>query len=295
MKLLRSVLMLMMIVAMATSCDKDDAPEVNNTYMELSYTEEGCFNYIYKKSTNKGVISRGTTYKFRWNDDNTADVYVYNAKFSERMPDGIDISFQGLKWEMVDGWKKISINDVVPTTVTNNGNAVDASSFVLDNLTVNVFDRRLINFTPEYIPVINVSMEMGDVEVIAVQKHVVYSGKTNVKNLSAGTEFNQNTTVYQISLNDTVMQASIEIYGAKFAEKMPALDMKFDGVAFELSNKGYVLECSELIPTIKNVPYPKYEITNLKGNAEFATGLNMDFGCMGNFLVQANLGYPLVL
>lgn len=295
MKLLKSVLTLMMIAVMVTSCDKDETPGVPETYMELDYTEEGCFNYIYKKSTSKGVVSNRTTYKFRWNDDYTADVHVYNAKFSERMPDGVNISFKGLKWEAVDDWKKISVNDIVPTVVTNNGDSVDASAFVLDNLTVNVFDRRLLNFTPEYIPIINVSMTMGDVEVVAVQKRIVYSGVTNVKNVSSGAAFNHNSALYQIVLDESTMQATIDIFGAKFAEKMPAMDMKFAGVAFELSNKGYILECNELIPTIKDVPYPNYKVTNLNGDAMFETGLSLDFDCKETYSVQANLGYPLVL
>ena len=42
-----------------------------------------------------------------------------------------------------------------------------------------------------------------------------------------------------------------------------------------------------------DVPYPDYMITNLTGNAAFATGLNLQFNCMKVFTVQANLGYAM--
>lgn len=296
MKLLKSVLMLMMIVAMATSCEKEYIPGENEIFMELSYTEEGCFNYIYNESADSAVISTGTTYKFRWNDDYTADVYVYNAKFSVDMPDGINISFEGLKWEMIDGWKKICVNDIVPTSVTENGNQVDVSEYVLDNLTLNVFDRRLLNFTPEYIPVINMSVKKGDVVVVTVQKQVVFSGETKV---TGGLDYGYNSAVYKVALDPSTMLATIDLYNVKFAGMMPATDMRFKGIEFKLSNKGYSLNSQALIPVVVEgdveVPNEKYKITNLKGNGVFATGLNLEFNCKGKYLVQASLGYPLVL
>lgn len=291
MKLLKTILALMMIVVMATSCSSDDAPNIDDSYMELEY--DGCFNYIYKGSTNNGVISTGTSYKFRWNADNTADVHIYNAKFSSHMPDGINISFEGLRWEFVDGIKKIDINDIVPTTVTMRGESVDVSSYLIDNLTLEVFERRLLNFTPEYIPIINMSITMGDVEVVTVQKQVVYFGQTDVTNVASGTMFGQDASIYKVTLNPNNMLVTIEVYKAKFANGMPAQDMKFNGVSFDVSKDGYTLECEELIPTIKSVPYPEYKVTNLRGDATFAKGLDLRFGCMGDYSVNAKLGYPM--
>lgn len=291
MKLLKTILALMMIVVMATSCSSDDAPNIDDSYMELEY--DGCFNYIYKGSTNNGVISTGTSYKFRWNADNTADVHIYNAKFSAQMPSGINISFKGLKWDLVDGIKRIDVNDVVPTAVTMNGENVDVSSYLIDNLTIEVLERRLLNFTPEYIPVINVSITMDDVEVVTVQKQTVYFGQTDVTNVGTGKVFGQDASIYKVTLNPNNMLVTIEVYKAKFANGMPAQDMKFNGVSFDVSKDGYTLECEELIPTIKSVPYPEYKVTNLRGDATFAKGLDLRFGCMGDYSVNAKLGYPM--
>lgn len=293
MKFLKTILALVMFASVATSCSNDDEPLAHDNYMEQDYT--GCFQYIYKKSLNTGVISSGTTYKFRWRGDFTADVYVYNAKFAAGMPGGINITFEGLKWSNIDGVKRIAATDVVPNAVTMNGAAVDASKYVIDALNIDVFERRLMDEQLTYIPIINMSMTMGDIEVVTIQQQKVYFGSTGVTNNAASTNFTSKTPYYAVTLDAKAMTAKIDVYNAKFAEKMPAMNMKFSGIPFKVSNLGYTLECDELIPTIKDsgvdVPYPDYKITNLSGNALFATGLNLQFDCMEVFTVQANLTY----
>lgn len=290
MKLLKSVLALMLLVAATTSCG-GDAPSLSDNYMEQEYT--GCFNYLYKKNLNAGVISTGTTYMFRWRADFTADVYVYNAKFSANMPNGINISFEGLTWRNVDGVKIVSVKDVVPTAVTMNGAAVDVSTYVIDNLRVEVMERRLMDAQSSYIPVINVSMTMGDMEAVTVQRQRVYFGSTGVFNNVANTNFITKSPYYTVTLDPSTMLATIDVYQAEFAASMPAMDMNFANVPFSVSNLGYKLTCEELIPTIKGVPYPNYKITDLEGDATFSSGLDLRFNCMDTYSVQTKVGFPM--
>lgn len=294
MRIFKTILAIVMFATVATSCSNDE-PSAHDNYMEQNYT--GCFQYIYKKGLNVGVISTGTTYMFRWRADFTADVYIKNAKFSANMPNGIDIAIEGLSWKNIDGVKKIAAKDVVPTKVTMNGNEMNASTYVLDELNLDVFERRLMDAQLTYIPNINMSIVMGDVEVITVQKQKVYFGSTGVTNNAAATNFTINTPYYAVTLNPETMKAVVNVYGAKFAEKMPAMDMKFEGILLNISNLGYTLSCDELVPIVKEgeveVPYEMYKITNLTGNATFAAGLNLQFNCMGVFTVQANLGYAM--
>ena len=70
--------------------------------------------------------------------------------------------------------------------------------------------------------------------------------------------------------------------------------MKFENIPFQVSNTGYTLASEEIIPSIKNVPYPQYAITNLNGNATLATGMDLRFNCIG-FDVQAKLGFPILV
>ena len=86
----------------------------------------------------------------------------------------------------------------------------------------------------------------------------------------------------------------MDIYQAKFAKDMPAMDMKLDSIPFEVSKEGYTLAVDEVIPTVGKVPFPNYAIKSLSGRADFATGLDLRFDCM-HYSTTAKLGYPIVL
>ncbi len=293
MKLLKTVLAIIVLALFATSCEKENN-SLHENYIEQDCAAKAYFSVIHKKSVNQDAIVQGTSYMLRWRSDFTADIYVYDAKFSVRMPDGIDIAFEGLKWTYNEGVKVILENDVVPTWVKMNGQEVDASAYVLDELKINVLERRLLGFTPEYIPMINMSMSMGDIEVVTVQKNNVYFGTTGVVDNASSSFFSSKTPVYYVALDPDKKTATINIYKAKFAERMPAMDMRFPEIPIEVSSTGCKLAVEEVVPTIKDVPYPDYMIKNLNGNITYATGLDLRFDCM-TYSVTARLGYPIVL
>ena len=288
MKFLKSIFAVVTAAIMLSSCGSDEA---SDSTMEMDYT--GCFNYIYNKNLATGVICTGTTYKIVWKGDFTADVYVNNAKFSKAMPDGVNILFKDLKWSYLNGIKCINATNVVPSAVTMNGGNVELSTYVLDKINVEVLERRLLNFTPEYVPVVNISMSKGDVEVITIQKYRLYVGPTEVTNTMSQTKYNSPTKYYAVTLDPVSMEAKIDIYGASFANNMPQFDMTFSGVKFELSNVGYRLNSDNLIPTIRGIKYEKYAITDLVGDGVFASGLDLQFNCKDIYAVDAKLGYNL--
>lgn len=292
MKLLKTVLATVALAVFATSCEKPDNP-LHENYIEQDCAANAYFSVIHKKSVNQDAIVQGTSYLLRWRSDFTADIYVYDAKFSVRMPDGIDIAFEGLKWTYNEGVKVILEKDVVPTWVKMNGQEVDASTYVLNELKINVLERRLLGFSPEYIPMINMSMTMGDIEVVTVQKNNVYFGTTGVVDNASSSYFSSKTPVYYVALDPSKMTATVNIYKAKFAERMPAMDMKFPEIPLEVSSTGCKLFVKEVVPTIEDVPYPDYMIKNLNGNMTYATGLDLRFDCM-TYSVTAQLGYPIV-
>ena len=303
MKFLKIALSVVAFALMATSCGGNENL-LHDNYLEQNFT--GSLNVLSKEGANGelvSVVSEGTTYKFRWRYDNTADVYIYNAKFSTNMPNGIAVAFEGLQWTYAEGNVEIKVlkaKDLLPTWVEMNGQKLnDLSNFMVDELEISVYERRWSYSNLEYYhPIINLSMKIGDVEVVAVQKQRFYFGSTAVIGQGDQPYYSAPKPFYLVSLNPTTGLATIDVYGAKFADKMPSLNMKFDGVLFDVSNLGYTLSCDELIPTIKegekDIPYPQYAITNLKGNANFNTGMALQFDCMG-LNVQAQLGFPIVV
>lgn len=296
MKFWKTLVSVALFAVFATSCGGDE-DILHDNYLEQDYT--GCFNVISKKGVD--VISEGTTYMFRWRSDYTADVYIRNAKFSKMMPDGIDIAFEGLKWGYINEVKTIYEKNIVPTSVKMKGVAMnDVSSYVLDELNIGVLERRLMDANqgempvPEYMPVINVSMKMGDVEVVTVQKQRFYFGTIGVVNASDEIYYPKPLPFYLVSLNPTTGLATLDIYQAKFAEKMPAMDMKMKDIPFEVSTTGCKFAIDEVIPTIKDVPYENYLIKNMSGAILFASGMDLRFNCM-DYAVSAQLGFPIKL
>ncbi len=286
MKLLKLIFFAAMCVMMATSCSDGDDNGLKDNYTEQEYVN--CFNYVYNVRSGNGSVISGTSYMFRFRMDGTADVYVKNAKFAPQMPDGINFEFEGLKWSLnSSGYKVIAGVNLTPMM---NGNPVEG--YVVDNLKIELMDRYLGSI---YLPVINMSMMVnGAFEIVTIPMSITYFGKTGVVNEQANTNFTTKNPYYIVKLDPKTMTASIDIRGAKFAENMPAMDMVFPGVEFEVSRTGYDLNADSLIPEIAGVPYPNYSITGLHGEALFETGLNLQFNCMGVFTVQANLGYVSV-
>ena len=159
MKFLKIALSVVVFALMAASCGGNENL-LHDNYLEQDYS--GSFNVLSKKGANGelvSVVSEGTTYKFRWRYDNTADVYIYNAKFSTSMPNGITVAFEGLQWAYAEGNTEIKVleaKDLLPTWVEMGGQKLnDLSNFMVDELEVSVYERRLGNFNPEYIPIIN--------------------------------------------------------------------------------------------------------------------------------------------
>lgn len=287
MKFWKSLLSMALFVVLATSCGGNENI-LHDNYMEQEYV--GCFNVINNSKKGTNVISEGTTYMFRWRSDFTADVYVYNAKFAEGMPNGINFAFEGLKWAYVNDVKTIYENDITPTWVKMNDKEIDVASYVLDELNIGVYERRLVGFTPEYMPIMSVSMTKGNVEVVTVQKQRFYFGTTAVVGESA--YYPETKPFYLVSLNPTTKLASIDIYQAKFAEEMPAMDMKLENISFDVDSKKCELKVDTVIPSVEGVPVKERVISGLNGRITFDTGMDLRFNCMGD-AVSAQLGFPI--
>ena len=68
---------------------------------------------------------------------------------------------------------------------------------------------------------------------------------------------------------EVVMQADntlyINLYGIKFASKMPAIDMVIPGVQYTRTADKITLSGDNIIPTMGNNPVERYVVTNLTG------------------------------
>lgn len=279
-----NLMMFFAILSMAlVSCDSDGVYESRT---EQNYSN--CFHYVLNLRTQNVSVFASPKYVIELDYvSSEAKIEIHNVKFAEGMSE-INMVLENLTWKKnSNGYKEIKEVDVIPVV---NGEAMP--SYVITELNAGILDRYVVkNGVEVYDPIININFTInGMFEVTAVPKSITYYGSTTVES-AGGEPFNTTDPYYEIKIGEDLI-AEIDIYGAKFADKMPSMDMTFSGVAVTVrSGLGYVLESESLVPTIGETPYPDYLITDLSGAANFTAGLNLSFKCMSRFAVTADLGY----
>lgn len=257
-----------------------------------------CFHHVYNMKSGTYKVYDAPEYVFELNySDATADVEIKNVKFADGMPE-ISMKLEDLRWSIKNGFKTIDVNDVIPIV-----DGKEMPDYIINNIKIGILDR---NIGAYYEPIINICFEINNMfKVTAVQKHILYMGKTSVSGVSSDAPFTTNTQIFQLTIDEN-LTAKLGIVGAKFAQGMPSLDMVFKNIIVEINaGTGYTLKSESLIPEISDVPYPNYEIVNLAGNGVFSTGLNLSFVCnikktseagvemITSYTVNSNLGFDI--
>lgn len=80
------------------------------------------------------------------------------------------------------------------------------------------------------------------------------------------------------------MTITVLVNGAKFAERMPPLNIQLDNIPLQLVNLGesFTFETDALTPTISGVPYPNYPVSEVKGTLNPENGMELSFVCTVN-------------
>lgn len=85
---------------------------------------------------------------------------------------------------------------------------------------------------------------------------------------------------YWVDLNFDDKTADLYIYGAKFLNRMPSLNLEFPDIPFTYEYDGTIkLSMANLTPEYNGLPYPSFPISALKGTLNFRTGLDLEFNC----------------
>ncbi len=283
MKYLKLIFCAMMLSVAMVSCDEDEPGPSGVIAFWVPGEDFEWFNYVYNTATETGVVYDGAKYQAAFTGWNAA-VTVENVKFADRMHQ-ISFIVDSLSWSNTPGIMNIAGENRVPKLVDGSS----MSGYIVNDFKMNIADRTLDTDSTElYIPNVNITYSINNLfEVRAIQKENYYFGNTEVV-ATDGSVYKNDESIYKIKLNPVTKTADLTIIGAKFAKMMPAMDMDFKDIPFELDNSGYKLIVDELIPEIKGVPYPAYTIKNLNGEVIFEEGFELKFGCMG-FVVSASL------
>ena len=180
----------------------------------------------------------------------------------------------------------IQINDIPytldKTTLTATSSSPVAitapTSLNISNVLFKLTDRVINN---NYNPLIQLTYTVNsNYEVVVTPVTCVFFGKLTSKNLATNESFTVTNVRTNVIFNPETGVASIDLKGIKFVEAMPALDMTFPGIGFDITTTGFTLASDMLTPTIKDVPYPNYPISKLGATATLATGkMALKFNC----------------
>lgn len=281
MKSVKTLLLFLSVAFVFVACDSDDSSYAAS----WKYDYSNSFNYVLNVGSGKGAVYAGAKYSIEFMSDGKATVVVENVRFAQGMPE-IDMELSGLSWTLTsNSFMTIKAKDVIPVV---DGEAMP--EYTIDQLTIGVLDRSSQNDHT----VFNISYSVlgGSFQVVAIPTQVKYYGVTDVRNIAASTDFSTTDPCYVISFSED-LTADVDIYGAKFAQNMPAQNMSFNDIPVVVTSNGYTLAISDLVPEIAGVPYPNYPITNFNAVADFASGVDVYFNCMEVFAVSADLGYHI--
>lgn len=274
MKLKNLLSVVIMGIALTSCLDHDDnANEVSKTF-----TYDQCFAVVQDMITGeKTVIIKPKA---------TIDMVVSNSKFTGQitltnfqLPDLQNYTFELPETPVNErGSDDIMWIESARMEPTN----LSGASVVFNNVKMGILQLGYI-------------MNSQIVTINSYYLHFEYNGRYRVdvfplqQNLYASTEvtlasepgqpFKTTETTYTLHFDPEKLKCSIEVKGAKFLTEMPAMDMKFPGVSFTPESGSLILDSQALIPTIREVEYPQFPITDLAGKFTPLQNSTLAFSC----------------
>lgn len=245
----------------------------------------GYFNVIYDEEGNQ-TIRDGVSYEVQWSysDNSTADLNILGLQ----LPGGAKYSsvmFNDVSWRLNNrGWQDITLTDAVPSNIP--------AGLVFDRLNIQVLNRYYGNLQFPACTMIDYTINGSDYRVISLPQQTVEIGETKVYS-STGDPYvlnDANSPFYYFILNPVEKSAFVVIQGAKFAEQMPAMNMKFPGMKFDVDEYGNIMiHATELTPTLlasgetdinaPGTPYEGAKITNFISEYRPGSGVDLTFTC----------------
>ena len=260
-----------------TSCLSD-----KNNEETITTNCPGYINAIYDPATGKTVYSDGVAYELKVNyTKSTADIQITGLK----TPDGYSyppLLLSNLKFVTNSrGWMEFNEVDLMPSSGTG--------SPVFTRFHIEMLNRTVGNY---YVPCLDISYTINNTYTVhSVASGYIEVGTTNVTaTLADGKTFtytpdDNNAPSYTINLDGKTQKATVFITGAKFAEQMPAMNMKFKDIPFSIDASGYIRFSSpgftpyRIMADNQEVPDENHPITNFAALIMPASGTTITFVC----------------
>ncbi len=227
-----------------------------------------CFNYVSDMNNDKAEVTVGGTYLFEVNyTDGVATVTMGNLKLNGSQ--SVSLQLENLAYKFDDKGGFVIDQPVVVSSYNGQHHTVSDFSFRLYRRYVGTY----------YFPAMWMTFVVdSQYRVRVIYTPSVYLGTTNVVNPDNGL-FTSTDPYYVVAIDPTKSKAALHVLGAKFADRMPAMDMIFPDLPITCNMNTFTIEADEIVPRIGSVEYPSFKITNLKVSGNYELGMKVEFDC----------------
>lgn len=281
-----SICLAILTATLFSSCLGNDDNDYTTTDKLTGY-----FNVFYDNEGNQ-TFKEGVAYEVQWHMDESVKAKVDITGL--QLPDGTKFStvtLDDLTWKInAMGWQDISATDVTPASGTY--------GLVFDKFNFQMINRVYGSLQFPACSLITYSINGSEYRVISLPQQTVEVGETRVATPTTspdkpGNIFTlgvEDSPFYYFILNPEKKTAFVVIQGAKFAENMPAMNMKFPDMTFDVDDYGNIMiHANELTPTLMpsgvtdinapGTPFEGAKITNFISDYRPASGVDMTFTC----------------
>lgn len=270
---LKTILLSFALLNFISSCSNDSSDLITDQTLAqcLTYTKDA-----ETQAQNFNKISFSAQFNYT---TNTVDLSISGLTLPVAgNSDGVTypkMTFKNLPWYLnIQGWKVVDVSSVYPEI---NGYAEFPEFNKLKFELVDLFDTN-----NNYHPGINYQFTIND----SYESNGCCMTGTTVSTAPDGSTFSPEsdaaTTVkpaYWIDFDYKNSLADIYLYGAKFLQGMPSLNLVFPKVPFTTMQGAANLVCDELTPEYNGIPNPGVPVSNLNGTLNFTSGLKLNFNC----------------
>lgn len=153
--------------------------------------------------------------------------------------------------------------------------SIDRFKLMLLQRQINVPGSSYASYDPALLVEFNID---GKYNFSATRNEVFVSGTTTTVS-SSTSPFTCKSTIYDIAINPEKSTVSMQLIGARFVDRMPAMTFVLKDIPCVINEGSVSFASSKIIPMFNNTPNEDFPISDLQGVLDFVGGLTLDFKC----------------
>ena len=281
----------LLALASFSSCSQTEITNENLKpiyYLNLSSSDN--FVAVQTKGESNWKYYPGIDYTLIFDEnDNTCTAQFVNLQFNDNEKDRTTMTFGYIpRTSFTDPMVK-GVNVTTPFQLSSGSTAtytirdLKITCLLDEKLTFGTTEDANGKVTPKTVgPQNAISFTIDDKYLVRIiqKKNYFYGSTFSVCTDGDLGQFITRDAKYCVTLDYRSQQALMTIENAQFVSSMPTgITMTFPGIDFAMSDNGFTLNCTQLIPQANNRPFQAYEVTDLTGTVVTAQTFDLKFTC----------------